>query len=168
MIEADSPQRNPVVNLEFKPNVAMVTSTRRFVADLLDCIRVDADSTSRVALATHELLENTLRHSKDGLARLDLSLDETERGCTITLRLSNRAAASQIDDVRRRVESLARVKDPMPAYLELMLETAQREEGSGLGLARIRAEADMDLSCSVEGDIVTIVATTAASREVDP
>jgi anti-sigma regulatory factor (Ser/Thr protein kinase) len=146
----------------------MVTSTRKFVADLLDSIRVDADATSRVALATHELLENTLRHSKDGYARLDVVLDETQNGWRIVVRLRNRADADRIDDVRRRVESLASAKDPMPVYLQLMLESAQREDGSGLGLARIRAEADMELSCDVDGEFVTIVATTDACREQTP
>ena len=146
----------------------MVTSTRKFVSDLLDSIRVDADATSRVALATHELLENTLRHSKDGRARLALVLDETQDGWRIAVRLCNRADKDRIDDVRRRVESLASAEDPMPVYLALMLESAQREDGSGLGLARIRAEADMQLSCDVDGDLVTIVATTDALREQAP
>lgn len=165
---SDKPQHRPIVNLDFRPNVAMVTSTRKFVSDLLDSIQVDADATSRVALATHELLENILKHSLDGHARLDVLLDETQDGYKIAVRLCNRADAARIDDVRRRVESLARAEDPMPVYLQLMLESAEREDGSGLGLARIRAEADMELSCDVDGDLVTIVASTDACREQSP
>ena len=43
-------------------------------------------------------------------------------------------------------------------YTQLMRESATRNEGSGLGLARVWAEADFDLDLKTEGDQVTITA----------
>jgi hypothetical protein len=155
----------PPVNsicLTFRPNVPLISSTRRYVTDFLHAALKDEEATSRVALAVHELLENTLRYSSDGEAKLDVSLDkDNESGHPrVEVRASNRTSAAQIRDVASRIDALSTAADPMDLYVKMMIEGAHRE-GSGLGLARIVAESGMDLAYEVEGDRLTICASVA-------
>jgi anti-sigma regulatory factor (Ser/Thr protein kinase) len=131
---------------------------------LLAAIVPDPDCTARVALAIHELLENTLKYSSDGQAWLRVTVSSGEAGGRrIEVVAKNRAMPERADDLRRRIDVLSAAPNPMELYVALMREGAQRA-GSGLGLARIRAEAEMDLSCALEGDVVIVSASTAAEK----
>lgn len=136
----------------------MITSTRRYVTDFLHSALKNEEATSRVALAVHELLENTLRYSTDGEAELDVSYDDTSDHPRVEVRASNRTSPAQIDDVAARINALQNADDPMDLYVKMMIEGAHRE-GSGLGLARIVAESGMALDYEVQGDCLTIRAS---------
>lgn len=76
--------------LDFKPNVQLVSVVRRCVTELYQRFLDDPDGTSRVALATHELLENAVEYSRDGetTIRIEVAQHETPRRvCSDTVRL---------------------------------------------------------------------------------
>ncbi|MGC4091053.1 MAG: hypothetical protein QM756_24895 [Polyangiaceae bacterium] len=127
------------MQLNFRPNVDLISSTRRFVNELLDSMLADPDASSRVALTIHELLENTLKYSTDGEARLDVSLQQNEGSYVVEVRASNRATPEQLQELKQRIDELREVSDPMGLYVSMMVDSARRD-GSGLGLVRIRVE----------------------------
>jgi hypothetical protein len=150
------------IRLSFRPTTMLISSTRRFAGDLLGTVFRDPDSTSRIALVIHELLENTLKYSTDGQAMLHVTVGDEEGGRRhVEVTARNRATPEQAMDLGRRISALAEAPDPMALYVGLMRESAQRS-GSGLGLARIRVEGEMQLSCALEGDAVIVSARTAA------
>ena len=68
-----------------------------------------------------------------------------------------------IDDLAREgvlFEEMKAAEDPMEHYCSVMRRNAKRQDGSGLGLARIRAEAEMTLDHEVDDELVTIIART--------
>lgn len=150
------------IRLSFRPTTTLISSTRRFAGDVLGSVLRDPDSTSRIALTIHELLENTLKYSTDGQALLHVTVGSEEGGRRrVEVTARNRATPEQARDLGRRINALAEAEDPMALYVEMMRESAQRS-GSGLGLARIRVEGEMQLSCALEGDAVIVSAFTAA------
>jgi len=150
------------LRLSFRPTTTLVTSTRRFAGDMLGSVLRDPDSTSRIALTIHELLENTLKYSTDGQALLQVSVEDGENGRRrVEVIAKNRATPEQARDLGRRIHALSVADDLMELYAGLMRESAQRS-GSGLGLARIRVEGEMQLSCALEGDSVIVSARTEA------
>lgn len=154
--------------ITFSPNVDLISSTRRFATELLDSILSDPDATSRVALTIHELLENTLKYSTDGVASLDVGLDGEPGHTVVRICASNRASPEKLLELQQRIDDLKDTADPMGMYVSMLIQAASREHGSGLGLARIRVEAEMDLTYAVDGDKITITAASAVKLSDAP
>jgi hypothetical protein len=145
------------IRLDFRPHVDLITSARKFVSDFYQRVLADPDAVSRVALATHELLENVIKYSSDGHSHLEIELAESPSGDILRIRASNRTTPERARELCALVAELEEAPDPFALYLEMMRRTAKREEGSGLGLIRIRAETEMNVRCVVQGDEVTII-----------
>jgi hypothetical protein len=153
--------------LNFKPNVQLVSVVRRFVTDFYQRFLNDPDGTSRVALATHELLENAVKYSRDGetTIRIEVSHHETPRRVRIQLR--NRAELVHIAAIREIVDGVNRAPDAISFYHALIASKAKdRSGGSGLGLARVCAEAEMKIHYDVQGDLVVLEASTVMTEAV--
>lgn len=155
--------------LEFKPYGELITRAREFVTDFYEQLFTDADAVSRVALATHELLENVVKYSSDGRSHFEIELVESGGENLVRIRARNRTTPERANELRRLVDEIGGTSDPFEMYQQFMRRSALREDGgSGLGLARIRAEAEMAVSCDIAGDEVTIVVegpvALAASR----
>lgn len=146
--------------LEFTPNIRLVPIVRRFVSDFYGEVFEDAEIISRLALATHELMENAVRHNSGGEARLKVDLRDLEGAKHILVRIGNPAWPENIARVGQLLEAMEQAPDLFQFYLQLMGQTARQPEGSGLGLTRIRAEGDMQLSHTVQGQWVEITAST--------
>jgi hypothetical protein len=112
-----------------------------------------------VALTIHELLENTLKYSTDGEARLDVSVQRVDGRSVVEVSASNRATPEQLLELQQRIDELREVADPMGLYVSMMVDSARRD-GSGLGLIRIRVEGEMELAYAIEGDRITIKCST--------
>jgi anti-sigma regulatory factor (Ser/Thr protein kinase) len=114
----------------------------------------------RVALATHELLENVAKYAEDrhGVLRL-VSRAEGSGQRRLTVSVTNRTAPEHIERVKAIFADIEQAPDPMVHYLALLGRRSAVGE-SGIGLARIRAECGMNLSLSVDGNEVRIAATT--------
>jgi hypothetical protein len=150
----------------FCPNIELITSTRRFVAELFDSMITDPDAVSRVALTIHELLENTLKYSTDGMVCLQVTVSDIGGSKVVKICASNRANPTQLGELKRRIDALRDTQDPMAFYVSMMIDSAGREDGSGLGLARIRVEGEMDLAYTIDGDVITITAATPVELQV--
>jgi hypothetical protein len=148
--------------LNFKPNVQLVSVVRRFVTEFYQRFLNDPDGTSRVALATHELLENAVKYSRDGETTIRIEVMHHETPRRVRIQLRNRAELHHIHAIREIVDGVNRAPDANAFYLQLISSKARDKSGaSGLGLARICAEAEMKIDYDVQGDMVLIEATTA-------
>jgi hypothetical protein len=147
------------VELRFRPNVRLVTVVRRFVSEFYQRTLIDPDGCSRVAMATHELLENAVKYSTDGetLIRIEMA-DAVTRTVSITLR--NRATPAHVAALREIVDGMAAAPDAFEYYQQVIADRVRRKEGSGLGLVRICAEGEMTVRLAVANDAVELVATT--------
>jgi hypothetical protein len=147
--------------LNFRPNVALVSVVRRFVTEFYQRFLSDPDGTSRVALATHELLENAVKYSKDGETTIRIEVEQTSPK-TVRIQLRNRAEAANIAAIREVLDGVAKAPDSFAFYQTLIAAKAKKRDGSGLGLARICAEGEMKVTYQVlEEDMTVIEATTS-------
>jgi hypothetical protein len=142
--------------LAFSPCGRLVSKVRRFVEEFYAEVFADADVSERVAIATHELLENGARYSVDGQANLRIKVTSGPEAVTISIVTCNRASSENIATLRAALDELAQEPDARAHYQTLMRRSAKRTDGSGLGLGRIRAEGDMKLQYSIQDDIVTL------------
>jgi len=151
---------NAYVELNFRPNVQLVSVVRRFVSEFYQRTLGDPDGSSRVALATHELLENAVKYSKDGETTIRIEISTTGAPREVTIMLRNRAEESHIAAISAIVDGVAAAKDAFAYYQQLLHAKAKHREGSGLGLARICAEGEMKIAYTVNDDTVELLATT--------
>jgi hypothetical protein len=151
--------------LTFRPNVELISIVRRFVSDFYDRMIEDKDTVSRMALATHELLENAVKYASDGVTFLSITFEPGEASSVVSIRLMNQANAEHIAALATIFEEMGQHDDPFTHYQVTMARSAKRKVGSGLGLVRVRAEGEMTMSHTIEDDRVTILAqTTVAAR----
>lgn len=148
-------------HVSFAPNIKLVSTVRRFTAEFYERLLVDADIAARLALATHELLENAVAYAVDGETGVRIELDAHE----LVIRTWNRTTPEHLAELTAGIDELNREPDADAYYQTLMARTAKRTDGSGLGLARIRAEADMTVSYELDHDRVCIVARTPIKTE---
>ena len=120
----------------------------------------DLETTSRLHMAAHELVENVLKYGSSPEVGLEFELERGDTRSIVRLRTRNTALPEQLREVTRRVSELKAAPDPIAYYDRLIRSTASVSGMSGLGLARIRAEAGLDVDCSVEGREVSIVVQT--------
>lgn len=145
------------LELRLKPSVSIITAIRRSVTSIFDRVLDDPDASARLALATHELLENALRHSTNGDTFLNIRVDGSASEVRVETR--NQASAAKIEKLQKRAVKMAH-GDPQMGYLEAMREAALSDEIGGLGIARICAEGGMDIDVQTEGDMVHVIAST--------
>ena len=149
------------LHIAFAPNIPLVSTVRRFTGEFYQRVLVDPELASRVALATHELLENAVAFAIDGETDLRIEIRESD----LVIQTSNRAASENVAQLRATIDAIARVRDPEQHYQHVLDRAVRCVEGSGVGLARIRAEADMVLSCEIDPDRrVRVLARTALKK----
>jgi hypothetical protein len=154
-VNAATLETAPSFELRFRPSSNLITVVRSFVEDFYMKVMDDPDVASRLALTTHELLENAAKYSTDGEASIQVQV-MAETG-TVNVRASNRAAPARIVLLRKCFEEIGAAPDARELYTRLLRRTAVLASGSGgLGLARIWAESDMAIRLEVTGDQVAI------------
>ena len=79
--------RPAFIELKIQPSVELVSIVRRFVTAFYDEIIHNADATSRVALATHELLENAVKYSTDNETTLSIAITRQGNQNLVTVRI---------------------------------------------------------------------------------
>lgn len=147
--------------LSFQRRPELVSIVRRFVSDFYDRTLSDPDASSRIALATHELLENAVKYARDGQAKVRIEVRAKGSSAHVKIRTRNCAAPEDTAYIERTITEMRGSSDPNLYYLDVIRRNARRTEGSGLGLARIHAEAEMEVSvkCGRNGT-VTVIAET--------
>jgi hypothetical protein len=141
------------LELSFHPCLESVTALRRFLEVHYGRLACDAQLISRMAVTVHELLENAAKYSTGGGSRLRVEVDPT-RPRTLTVSVANHADPRHLPGLQETINELSSAEDPLDVYQRYLLRAATRDEGSGLGLARIRVEADMAVELELtEGQI---------------
>lgn len=145
--------RSESIELSGSLTVNEVPDVRRFVEKMHRRI-VNANDASRVAVATHELLENAIKFSTDGSTSLRVEIG----GSRVTITTRNRARPNDLEELRQIARDLAAALDPILYYLERMKRPSTQL--GGLGLGRVAAEAEMKIELELDGDLVQIRAET--------
>src|SRR3954463_920520 len=87
--------------ISFEKRPELVSIVRRFVTDFYDRTLANPDATSRVALATHELLENAVKYSRDGRAKVRIQVTGDEHRVQVRIRTKNRAEPCDAEHIQR-------------------------------------------------------------------
>ena len=148
----------PLFELRFRPTEELLTPMRALITELFKAQAMEEDTIYRLGIALHELLENVIKYSTDGIAHLSAEVGGTRERPVVLLRVSNQCEPDRLSHLKSEFDSLRQGADAEAYYLALMQKNAKRRWGSGLGLARIWAEAQMDLRCEIAGSMATIVA----------
>jgi hypothetical protein len=153
------------LEMSFRPDLEIVGIVRRFVADMYRRARIDAADVDRIAMATHELVENAVRFSRAGapLLRIDIATSEPR---TVTIRTTNAASDEDCAAAKGLVEAMRAAADPASFYRTILRKSAARPHGSGLGLARIFAEGELHVDCEVENGTLVMTAKGALGGPV--
>jgi hypothetical protein len=154
----------PTLSVHFRPHADLLTQTREFVSSFCGTFIRDPDIVYRLSMAAHELLENAIKYSSDGATHMSVEVRSHERKSTISIRAENRATPERITAVRDTIDAIRGAADPFALYCDMIRSSAEQNENSGLGLARICAEADCTLEYDVVGDAIAI----SARASVDP
>lgn len=149
--------------LEVSMKVQHLTAMRRFIAELTQSVVCDIGLASRMAMASHELLENAVKYSTDSRRRVTLQLcaDEDHRIQVTVINVSSLPLYNMLQELLQQINQ---APDPSANYQQMIARSIERESGSGLGLARICAEGEMQLSCELDGDLLSV---TAQARSGD-
>src|SRR5690606_42034916 len=99
---------------------------------------------------------NLIKYSSGPEVSLKAELIASEGNAILQLMAKNHSTEAQLAAVEERLRELTAADDPVELYDRLIRETAQLEEGSGLGLARIRAEGELDVDYAIVGTELTI------------
>lgn len=120
----------------------------------------DMETTSRLHLAAHELVENVLRYGSSPRVGLEFAVEQRADGSVVRLSTTNTAEPDQLEEVSRCISALKAAADPVAYYDKLIRRTAPLVGQSGLGLARIRAEAGLEVDFHVRGPEICIMVET--------
>ena len=156
--------RTPYFHLVFRPNIKLVSTVRRFTNEFYRRVLVDQGLAERLALATHELLENAVAYSSDGETSMRIEVE----GDVLVIRTWNRTTPERLAAVKKLIDGIIAASDPEQFYQDLLATAAKRTDGSGLGLARVRSEAEMGLEYEVENDQLCIRATSKIVGGLNP
>jgi hypothetical protein len=145
------------VDLSFRPCLESVSAVRRFLEVHYSYLACDATLISRMAVTVHELLENAAKYSTGGGSRLRVELDPAAPRA-LSISVVNQADPLRIPGLKETIDELAAAPDPSDVYQRYLLRAATRDEGSGLGLARIVVEADMSVQLELSDDFICVKA----------
>jgi hypothetical protein len=146
-------------------DTTLIATVRRFVGEL--CMRVldDPNVTSRVVVATHEMLDNAVRYASREGSQIRVTVQRVRDEANVVIDTTNGLDADRARDLQRVLDELRAGSDRPALYLSLIRRAARREGGSGLGLGRVYAESELDLSGRFEDDVVHLRAEGRFSLE---
>lgn len=136
-------------------DVRVVSTVRRFATELCRHYLHDAETASRVGVATHELLENAVKYAGADEALLDFSVTPGGADALVDVRTTNRASDENITRVERLVDLLERA-ELRHSYRSMLEASVTEPQRFGLGLPRVVAEAEMNLSCEAGTDDIEV------------
>ncbi len=152
----------PFIELSFAPNLKLVPKVREFATFFYQEVLADADGLSSLAVATHELLENAVRHSTDGITKLRIEFDpDTQK---IAIRTFNRPSPDNLRILKKNIDEARAARDVQSHYQKLLRKSVTLTEGSGLGLIRIIAEGGFAVSAQTDGSCVWVIAERKMER----
>src|SRR5262245_17627316 len=105
--------------LSFVPTAELVSVVRRFVTGFYDRM-LDGDTAARLAMATHELLENTVKYSTDGRASMSIDLQPDGGDSVLSICTRNRARAEDVALLARMLDEMGAAEDSQHYYQALL------------------------------------------------
>ena len=155
------------IDLNFRSDAMCASSIRTLVTNYFTPMFTDPDVVERIALAAHELAENATLYTCDENSRIRIELQRDGENGLIRISTWNRADAKDMVALRQFFDEMRTFPDPFTFYQVLLRRTAKRNDGSGLGLARIEAEADMTVNyVEPEENVLCIEAHVAVPIQV--
>jgi len=154
-----SQSNQPYLEISFRPTIATINEARRLVANVFGPVVNDPDVAARIALATHELLENGLKYSLDGSTMICVEVSHERVPRTVSIVTKNRVSPEHRAGLEEAFSEMRQFGHAHEYYQFTMKRTRLSRHGSGLGLARIWSEAEMDLSFSCEGEEARVTAS---------
>jgi hypothetical protein len=133
---------------------------RRFLELHYGRLACDAQLISRMAVTVHELLENAAKYSTGGGSRLRVDFDPAVPRA-LSVSVANQADPRHLPGLQETIAELSAADDPFDVYQRYLLRAATRDEGSGLGLARIFVEANMALNVELADGRICVKAVAA-------
>jgi hypothetical protein len=146
------------LNLTFRPREEQIPTLRQMLFELSAVYVVDQDALERLLMSAHEMLENLVKYTATGACEFSFELEARADGTFARIRSVNRATPERLADIAERLRALRASPDPLAHYDAVIRDSAKRESGSGLGLARIHAEGELVLEYAIAGDSITITA----------
>lgn len=148
------------VDLSFEPRLESVSAVRRFLEVHYRRLVENPKLIDRLAVTVHELLENAAKYSTGGGSRLTVEVN-----CSVPHALSvtvaSQADPAHLPGLRETLAELSGAEDPLDVYQRYLLRAATRDEGSGLGLARVVVEAGMTVDVELSDDRICVKAVAA-------
>jgi hypothetical protein len=142
-----------LIQIRLDPGSHLLEATRSYLNSYM-LTRFHSRTAEKVALASHELIENALNF---GSVTSEILYSLTQTPELIEIRVSNSASSSRQQLLHGRMEKL--VADAEKAYLEEMSRSVSGGlPRAQLGLARICHEAQMSLEAVIEGGRITMIA----------
>ena len=132
-----------------------VSEVRRLVERLHLRLGSNETDAARIAMTTHELLENAIKFSLDGTACIRIEVTDAAE---VKIFTRNRASADDREVLAVLAAELASAVDPMAFYVSLMTRAPSKR--GGLGLGRIAAEGDMAIGFVFHDDVVEVHASS--------
>jgi hypothetical protein len=153
-----SPGEKFYFELRFAPSLALVTTVRRFVTDFFGSVLPNPEAIARVAMVVHELLENAVKYSVDGVSEIKVQVDGVPGGANVRITTKNNAQSANVAALEEILTEMRAAADPMDFYVSLMERSVRKAVGSQLGIGRIYAETGMALSCAFEQRALSVSA----------
>jgi hypothetical protein len=149
----------PVQSMQvtFCPSHERISLIRCFVADFYAGVALDPDAADRLGITTYELLDNAAKFTTND--EVIVTIQFKPKSGDIMVRTVNFAEEGEIAALTRRFAEIAAAPDAATLYAEAVRNTAKATGSGGLGLPRIWAESEMELTLSVEGRRVEVVAS---------
>ena len=145
------------VDLSFQPRLESVSAVRRFLEVHYGRLVADSELISRMAVTVHELLENAAKYSAGGGSHLRVEVDPSLPH-RLSISVDNQVDPRHLPGLQETVAELSTAEDPVDVYQRYLMRAATREEGSGLGLARIFVEAEMNVEVELHDDHICVKA----------
>jgi hypothetical protein len=155
------------VDLSFYPCLESVSAVRRFLEIHYARLACDAQLISRMAVTVHELLENAAKYSAGGGSRLRVELDPSAPHA-LCVSVASQADPLRLPGLQETLAELSAAADPFDVYQRYLLRAATRDEGSGLGLARVFVEANMDVKLELSDDRICVKAVATPTSGATP
>jgi hypothetical protein len=153
------------VDLTFAPSVGLISHVRRFVERFYDAFLPHDDAGPRIALATHELLENAVKYGTSGATTLRIEVAERDSDILLRIAVKNCAEERHLAALRDSIAEMSQYPDAEAYYHQVITRSVKTQGLSGLGLSRIHAEANMSLDLAADADgHVTVIASTTVRK----
>jgi anti-sigma regulatory factor (Ser/Thr protein kinase) len=151
------------IELSFAPSIELISIVRRFVGHFFELALASAETSARLAMAVHELLENAVKFSVDGDSSIRVDMTPQDGVTEVLVSTRNRATSEDIEALEDVFRMLEASGSPMAFYIKLM-ERSTRSELSQLGIGRVCAEAGMQMSVARVDDVITVKAVMRVPR----